>query len=161
MKNIAREKLNECLGLAIFLLFSVMLYVASSRLPDFGVSNQSPGIFPAVVAMVMLLTCVIMLIRTVFKPSENNGNESRDESGSGQTNQIRANKVKLTLNLLIIIGYILLLGRVNFYLVTFLFLVILMSLLKAGSILKVFLISLGLVISLWVIFQMIFKIIMP
>jgi len=157
--SISKEKLKEYITLIIFFLFGVILFVASSRQPGFGQSNQSPGIFPAVVAVIMILTSGFMLIQNIIKHL----NKNNDIKGNGVGNMIeeKSHGWELPLTLIIIIVYVLLIGNINFFIATFLFLTTLMLFLKAGNIKKILLLSLLVVLLFKIVFEVIFKVFLP
>jgi uncharacterized protein YqhQ len=155
------KKLKEYVILIAFLIFGILLLIASSYQPSFGESNQSPGVFPAVVAIIIIFTSSFMLIkylvinfrakRTKKSPSPSTEIEIEQKDQNG----------KLLVPLIIIILYALLIGHINFFVVTFLFLAALMFYLKAGKIKTIFIISLAVVISFKIVFELIFKVILP
>ena len=142
-----------------FLSFAVLLLLGSMKQPDFGASNQSPGIFPALVAVIMIVTSVSQLIKLGVAQSKNSSDLEKAETG--QSIQQTQGTWTPALYLLLIVGYVLLLGRINFLVATFLFLATSMLLLRAGNLIKIGVVSALSVLAFRLIFETIFKVVLP
>ncbi len=161
MKGVTSNKgFGEIIVSAIFLSFGVLLLVASTKQPDFGISRQSPGIFPASVAVIMILASISQLIKVVTGHPQENDGLNNAEHGE-QMKQADSSKWRLALYLMVIVGYILLLGHLNFLVATFMFLAVSMLLLDAGSLPKIFALSALSALAFRLVFETIFKVILP
>jgi hypothetical protein len=157
--SILNERLREYITLIMFFLFGIILFIVSSNQPDFGQSNQSPGIFPAIVAVVMILISGTMLIVAMIKLLGSKSNITRI-SGREMIKE-KKHGWEFLISLILIIVYVLLIGNINFFIDTFLFITILMLVLKAGNIKKILLLSLSVVVLFKIIFEVIFKVFLP
>jgi uncharacterized protein YwbE len=153
------EKRRELMILLIFFIFGLLLFIASLFQPDFGRSHQSPGLFPAFIGMVMICITISQFIKLGIELKKNK--EIGKITKGIVFEKAEKGAIKQLLPPTVIVGYVLLLGHVNFLIVSFGFLFIIMFLLKAGSFKKIFLLSLISVLVLQLLFGTIFKVILP
>jgi hypothetical protein len=152
------EKRRELMILLGFFIFGLLLFIASLFQPDFGRSHQSPGLFPAFIGMVMICITISQFIKLGIELKKN---QKIGKITKGVFEKAEKGAIKQLLPPAMIVGYVLLLGHVNFLIVSFGFLFIIMFLLEAGSFKKIFLLSLISVLVLQLLFGIIFKIILP
>lgn len=121
---------------------------------------SSPGLMPLFLGFMMLLCSVLLFIRSVKKVGiSGNLRDFKDWFAATM-------KTGDTTNILMGIGALavftfILLPRLPFLLSSFIFLVLLMKILKAGSYLKITIISIIVSVSVFTLFQIIFKVPLP
>ena len=140
------------------LLVSLLAFAAALQLflKNPGVANQ--GTFPLIASSIMVLSSLVMVGEMRYL------SPSFDEEEKG-------NKIKITLRelfpdrmapvILMVLVYAAALSKIGFTVSTFLFLFLLMMLLKAGRWVKCALVSAGLVAAILFIFQFVFHVVLP
>ena len=91
--------------------------------------HPGPALFPQVILVALMLACAGLIAKNVFSKTKEQAAEVKIDLKSSD-NQKALVVVGLT------VGYILLLGVINFYVGTFLFLVVAMQALKPGRLPK-------------------------
>lgn len=149
---------GEKVCVRVILFVSLLTFAAALQLflKDPGVANQ--GTFPLAASSIMVLSSLVMV------------GEMRDLSPSFDEEE-QGNKVKITLQelfpdrmapvILMVVVYAAALSKIGFTVSTFLFLFLLMMLLKAGRWVKCALVSAGLVAAILFIFQFVFHVVLP
>lgn len=149
---------GEKVCVRVILLISLLTFAAALQLflKNPGVANQ--GTFPLAASSVMVLSSLVMV------------GEMRYLSPSFEKEE-KENKVKATLKelfpdrmapvILMVAVYAVALSKIGFTASTFLFLFLMMMLLKAGKWVKCGLVSAGIVAGILFIFQFVFHVVLP
>ncbi|MCR4403608.1 MAG: tripartite tricarboxylate transporter TctB family protein [Firmicutes bacterium] len=149
----------------VFAAVGVTLLIGAARQPDFGVSNQSPGVFPAVVGAITILASLSLAVETARRSADRR--RADDKSVDGESPVNRDTDVPATSPgrffgvVAAILAYVLLLRRVHFAPASFIFLVALMVVLKSGSVLRIIVISLCAVVAVQLVFGTAFRVVLP
>lgn len=156
---------SDYVSALVFTAAGVALLIGAARQPDFGVSNQSPGVFPAVVGVITILASLSLAVETA-RGSVNRrcvgGQNSDDQDLADRETDVPATSLSRFLGVLAaILAYVLLLSRIHFAPASFVFLVTLMVLLKSASILKIIAISLCAVAAVQLVFGAVFRVVLP
>ena len=146
----------------VLMLLSVSLIVGSYRMgvEVGGDMYASPGMLPMVLAVLLLLTSILLLKRSV----QANGiakNMSEFVSWFDRFRQSRTCREFLAGGLMLALYTFVLAPRLPFWLSTSIFLLVVMGILKATSILKSIVITGVVVGSVYGVFQMIFHVPLP
>lgn len=140
----------------MFFFLGIALTVGSIRQPEFGESYKSPGIFPVIVGIILLLVSSIRLISAII-----NSRNTKEKANSNKDSEVHNRKTNLVVPMIVILVYISLLGSVNFYVLTFLFINSLMYILGARKIFRLLLVSTITTVAIWLIFVQMFSIFLP
>ena len=150
---------GEKICICVILLISLLAFGASLKLflANPGVSTQ--GTFPLLTSSIMVLASLIMLgeikyLSRSFEEGKHLGEKIRE------TFQNLFPDRMIPVILLIVI-YAVALSRVGFMISTFLFLLCMMMLLKAGTWIRSAMISAGIVAGIMIIFQFAFHVVLP
>lgn len=116
-------------GICGFLL-SVCVFFESSRMPDFGASVESPGMFPAFLAISMALLSICLVVgylRAVRFRTAGEGDGAPSGSPRNVTESCASRRQAVTVVFVCVLGfvYIFLLPRVHFFWDTLGFLIVL------------------------------------
>lgn len=162
MDNVDKQTHFDFVTSIVLMLLSVALIISSYRmgLEVGGDMYASPGMLPMVLAVLLLFTSVLLLKRSI----QANGitkNMSDFMSWLDHFRQSRMCRELVVGGLILALYTFVLAPRLPFWLSTSIFMVVLMGILKATSILKSIAIT-GLVVgSVYGVFQMIFHVPLP
>lgn len=105
----------------LLIVFSAAILLMSLRMPTMADRNASPfsgpGVVPSFVGAVLFLLSLSMLIRSLRKGAPRLFAEDRAGTGTGD----RSSWIRIARTLVLCIGYVILLGRIWFPFLTFLF----------------------------------------
>jgi putative tricarboxylic transport membrane protein len=151
-----RLRPGENLFCVLMLLLSLSILLLAYRISGFA-SLSSPGAFPMAAGLVMVISMGLVLLghRRLDKPSV---------SGFKEEVQVAARRVlplKFLIYAGIILAYMLLLQPLHFLPSSFLFLVVSMMALRGSGLVKSLLISAGTLAVIYLIFQFLFRVVLP
>lgn len=150
---------GEKICIFVILLISLLAFGASLKLflANPGVSTQ--GTFPLLTSSIMVLASLVMLGEIKYlSPSFEEGKRGGEKFRETFQNLFPDRMVPV---ILLIVVYAVALSRAGFVISTFLFLFLMMMLLKAGSWLRSLIISAGIVAGIMIIFQFAFHVVLP
>lgn len=158
MKERKLEK-GEISILILFSILSIVLFILSLKMYIKDPTLSSQGAFP-------LLLSTLMIIMSIFMFFDLRRFNKQSEFSSGLLNNFKEVykflfPSRTILIILLVIIYAIALPRIGFVISTFLFLWISMIALKKENYLKTLLVSAGIVAFIFLIFQTIFKVILP
>jgi len=130
-----------------FVLLSIVLIVLSQQMPEPAHMSPfaSPGMLPTIIASILLVLGLVLTVKNLPKSSKDYKSVKPDwpklkeifSNGRTNTNE----SMRIVTAFIIIALYVFLLGRINYYLLTTIFLTMFMLAFKATSWYKVILIS--------------------
>ncbi len=156
MKTTRKLRPGENLFVYILLAFSLFILVMAYRISGFS-SASSPGAFPMAAALVMVVSAFLVLIghRKLEKPD-----------AQGVKDEIRAAAKtvfpkEFIIYTGIIIVYMIIIQPLHFLPSSFAFMVLSMKVLRGSGLTKSLLISAGLLGFIYIVFQYLFRVILP
>jgi putative tricarboxylic transport membrane protein len=154
--KIRRLRPGENLFCIFLLLLSLFILIMAYRISGFS-SVSSPGAFPIAAGLVMVISMGLVLFghRRLEKPA---AADFKEELRVAARETL---PLKFILYTVIILGYMLLLQPLHFLPSSFLFLVVSMMVLKGSGLVKSLLISAGTLAVIYLIFQFLFRVVMP
>lgn len=152
-----------------FIIFclGIFIYIESTKLPDFRISYESPGLLPAFVAICMLFLSLFLIggeIKKGLSSIKEKGSSPSLKHITGNLHTIEKEPLwnkRVFITILIIILYIIALPYLGFLYTSAIFLFILMIFLHAGNIFLIVLISIFIPIAFQYLFVNIFKQLIP
>ncbi len=150
MKQTA-ARMGEIIITLVLTLVALAILQQSSTMSEFGESVNSPGLFPALAAIVMLLSLAVnwRQVGCNLPPV------SPSEEGSN------AGKKELLVSMVMVLAYVLLIPVLRFNAATALYLWGAFLFFRAASWRKSLVISLSTVLFVMVVFRIIFRIVLP
>lgn len=142
----------------ILVTFALLLIVESLRMPRMGPSYVAPGLFPAVIGVILLVLSMLILLgsrSTLRMPCTRQGNSIR------RWFEVPANKRLVLAGLMLIAYASILLRFLPYHVATFIFLLLMMTVFKAGPIWKTTLVSIAASLAIAYVFGSIFLIPLP
>ena len=146
----------------VLMVLSILIIVDSYRMAAEvgGPLYASPGMMPMVLAILLLFTGILLLQRTVRQQSM--GNSLRDFMNWARIFvKSKSAQEMLTGGLVLALYTFILAPRLPFWISTSIFMVFIMGILNATSIVKNVIIAAAVVGSIQVVFQMIFRVPLP
>jgi putative tricarboxylic transport membrane protein len=156
MKKSRKLRAGENLFAWLMMIFSLFVFIEAYRISGFS-SISSPGMYPMIAAAVMVLSMALILLnnRKLVKP---------DADGFKDEMQLAARRVLPPIFLIytaIVVGYMSLIEPLHFLPSSLVFLMASMIYLKGGSWLKSVLIAVGTMAGIYLIFQYVFRVVLP
>lgn len=156
MKNIKNN--DGMIGLFI-LLIGIYLLIESIKLFKIGNYYDSPGLLPAIISSIMILSSVSLIWKGIeVKKTETSQSFSSDSANSKSVSFFN---FRIIVIIIIITLYIITLDRLGFLFSSIIFLFILMYYLKSESLLTIIILSTTVPILIQYIFKNIFHQIIP
>ena len=140
----------------LLMAFSLFVFILAFRISRFS-SISSPGTFPMGAAAVMILSMAIVLLN-------NRKRQKPDADSFKQELRLAAGKVLPRIFLVytaVIIGYMVLIEPLHFLPSSFAFLLVSMIYLKGGRWLKLTIIAIGTMAGIYLVFQYVFRVVLP
>ncbi len=151
---------SDYVGPALFLIGAAVLLIGAARQPDFGTSNQSPGVFPAVVGVIAVLASLALVVETARRRAKEN--RAAASVGGGEPAETPATSVRRLAGVVAaVLGYAALMTRLHFAFASFAFLVLLMLMLRGASVMKAIVVALCAVAVIQLVFGTVFRVILP
>jgi len=156
MKNI---KNNDTIASLVVFLIGIYILIESIKLMDVGEYYDSPGLLPAIISVVIILSSSILIWNVVRR-------ELKDSTVRGKNNHFDIKKEpllnsRIIMIIIIITLYVVFLDYTNFLISSIFFLFILMCYLKSTNLLKITIISVVVPILIQYVFKNIFNQIIP
>jgi len=150
-----------------FVLLSIVLIVLSQQMPEPAHMSPfaSPGMLPTIIASILLVLGLVLTVKNLPKSSKDyklvkpDWPKLKEILSNGRTNTNK--NIRIVSAFIIIAIYIFLLGRINYYLLTTIFLTVFMLSFKATSWYKVILISVVFSFAVGQVFTRLFLIPLP
>jgi hypothetical protein len=150
-----------------FVLLSIVLIVLSQQMPEPAHMSPfaSPGMLPTIIAFIILVLGLVLTVKNLPKNPKDyklvlpEWSKLKEIFSGGRIN-INEN-IRIVSAFIIIALYVFLLGRINYYLLTIIFLTIFMLAFKATSWYKVILISVVFSVVVGQVFTRLFLIPLP
>lgn len=143
----------------ILSIFSLVSFIASIQMFMKDTSLSSQGAFPLLISSLLLIMTVVMIWEIRKCPSTFEKNIKFSDKVKATFQELFPGKILPVIAMVIIYGIAL--PRIGFIISTFLFLFLSMITLKKGNIKTSLIVSAGLVVFILVLFQFIFKVILP
>ncbi len=140
-------------------IFSLVSFIASIKMFMKDTSLSSQGAFPLLISSLLMIMSAIMIWEIRWCPSAFEKNINLFHKVKATFEELFPGKILPVIIMVIIYGIAL--PRIGFIISTFLFLFLSMITLKKGNIKMSLTISAGLVVFILVLFQFIFKVILP
>lgn len=156
MKKIRRRRSGEQAFAWMLMAFSVAVLILAYRISGFK-SVSSPGAFPMAAAAVMVVSMALVLIENL---------RMRKPKVAGVRDEMRRafNRMLPWIIIIytgIIVGYAVLIQPVHFFPASFIFLFVSMVYLRGTTWLRALLITTGVLICIYIIFQFAFRVTLP
>lgn len=145
--------------LLAFTIVGIVVFALSLKMFQKDPTPSSQGAFPLLLGVLMLISSGFMLFDLRRFDSAYAAGEKALAKITDTLKFIFPNKILFAI--LLILLYSIGLTKIGFVASTFIYLFLSMVLLKSGQYMKILLISSGIVVSILVIFQYIFKVILP
>nr|WP_312577842.1 tripartite tricarboxylate transporter TctB family protein [Sedimentibacter sp.] len=143
----------------ILSIFSLVSFIASIKMFMKDTSLSSQGAFPLLISSLLMIMSAIMIWEIRWCPSAFEKNINLFDKVKATFEELFPGKILPVVIMVIVYGIVL--PHIGFIISTFLFLFLSMITLKKGNIKMSLTISAGLVVFILVLFQFIFKVILP
>jgi len=135
---------------AIMVIISLIVMILSINIPKQNLFELADGsFFPTLISLIMLISGIVQLY------------ESAREKPVQERKEERESSFTVPVFIVIFFLYIILLNYFSFFILSFLFLVIIMFYLRGVSLLYNIFISIGTIVALYLIFTTVFGIVFP
>jgi len=156
MKNI---KNNDTIASLVVLLIGIYILIESIKLMDVGEYYDSPGLLPAIISVVIILSSSILIWNAIRRELE--GSTVRGKSNHFDIKKESLLNSRIIMIIIIITLYVVFLDYTNFLISSISFLFILMCYLKSTNLLKITIISVVVPVLIQYVFKNIFNQIIP
>jgi hypothetical protein len=156
MKNIKNN--DTIAGLVVFLI-GIYILIESIKLMDVGEYYDSPGLLPAIISVVIILSSSILIWNAIRR--ELKGSTVRVKNNHFDIQKEPLLNSRIIMIIIIITLYVVFLDYTNFLISSISFLFILMCYLKSTNLLKITIISVVVPILIQYVFKNIFNQIIP
>ena len=156
MKNKRKLRPGENLFAWLMMAFSLFVFIEACRISGFS-SISSPGMYPMIASGVMVLSMALVL-------RNNRKSAKPDADGFKDEMQQAARRVLPPIFLIytgIVVGYMLLIEPLHFLLSSLAFLMLSMIYLKGSGWLKSVMIAVGAMAGIYLVFQYVFRVVLP